>query len=174
MIFETDDRTLVDYTNIDGRFVQIESTFSNGTTLQGSGVMVGPNDVLTAAHTFYSHENGGLATNVVVTPSSFNDYKPFGSVSADHFYLTEEWSLEKSFQYDYGVISLSSEIGYQTTWMNYGYINDLITTADTMMTSYGYAGDIEGGDWLISTSGQPDALNGNILLFREVYNLIVI
>ena len=74
MIFDTDDRALVDYTKEDGRFVQIQSTFSDGNTLIGSGVMIGANDVLTAAHTFYSHDNGGLATSVVITPSSFNDY----------------------------------------------------------------------------------------------------
>ena len=77
MIFGTDDRTVADYTNVDGRFVQIKSTFSDGTVLLSSGVMVGANDVLTSAHNFYSAENGGLATNVVITPSSFNDYEPF-------------------------------------------------------------------------------------------------
>jgi len=167
MIFGTDDRVLVDYTNPDGRFVQIKSTFSNGVTLLGSGVMVDVNDVLTAAHTFYSVENGGLATSVEVTPSSFNDYKPFGTTTADHFYLTDEWTLNQSYQYDYGVISLASPIGYQTGWANYGYINDLTTTADTLMTSYGYTSDVKNADYLLSTSGTPDAVNGNILLFRD-------
>jgi len=167
MIFGTDDRTLVEYTNVDGRFVQILSTFSDGVVLQGSGVMVGANDVLTAAHTFYSHDNGGLATSVVITPSSFNDYKPFGSTTADHFYLTEEWTQAKSFQYDYGVISLATPIGYQTGTVSYGYINDLTSTAGTLMTSYGFAGDIQNGKTLISTSGKPDAINGNVLLFRD-------
>jgi len=167
MIFGTDDRTVKDYTNVDGRFVQIKSTFSDGTVLLSSGVMVGANDVLTSAHNFYSAENGGLATNVVITPSSFNDYEPFGSTTADHFYLTEEWTLSETAQYDYGVISLSSSIGYQTGWVDYGYLNDLTTTADTQMTAYGYAYDVENGDWLISTSGQPDSLNGNTLLFSD-------
>lgn len=167
MIFDTDDREQIAYTSTDGRFVQIFSTFSDGSVLQGSGVMVGANDVLTAAHTFYSVENGGLATSVEVTPSRFSDYKPFGTAYADHFSLTEEWTLNQSYQYDYGVISLSTAIGLQTGWANYGFLNDLTATADTQMTTYGYASDTLSGNWLLKTTGQPDAVNGNILLFRD-------
>ena len=166
MIFGTDDRILQEYTKEEGLFVQVTSTFSNGVVIQGSGVMVGANDVLTAAHTFYSSSNGGLATSVVITPSRFDDYKPFGSVEANHFYLTKEWTENPEFQYDYGVISLSSAIGYYTGWANYGYINDLTTTADMPMSSYGYASDIHSGNWLLETNGEPDKLQGsNILLF---------
>jgi len=168
MIFGTDDRELIDHTQEDGRFVKITSTFSNGTILEGSGVMIGVNDVLTAAHTFYSSENGGLATNVVITPSSFNDYKPFGSTTANHFYLTQEWTQTPQYQYDYGVISLELPIGYYTGWVNYGYINDLTITADMDMFSYGYASDINNGNWLLKTTGKPDKLQGdNILLFDD-------
>ncbi len=168
MIFGTDDRESIDHTQEDGRFVQVTSTFSDGSVLEGSGVMVGANDVLTAAHTFYSHDNGGLATSVVITPSSFNDYKPFGSVTADHFSLTQEWTESPQYQYDYGVIKLSSAVGYYTGWASYGYINDLTTTADMQMTSYGYASDIENGDWLLKTTGLPDKIQGDsILLFDD-------
>jgi V8-like Glu-specific endopeptidase len=169
MIFGTDDRTLVDHETEDGRlFVQITSTFSNGTVLEGSGVMVGINDVLTAAHTFYSAENGGLASNVIVTPSSFNDYKPYGVAIADHFYLTQEWTQTPNYQYDYGVISLSTPIGYYTGWAGYGFVNDLTATADMEMSSYGYATDIQNGEWLLKTTGKPDKIQGNnILLFDD-------
>ncbi|MEA2019428.1 MAG: DUF4214 domain-containing protein [Campylobacterota bacterium] len=168
MIFDTDNRTLVDHTKEDGRFVQVTSTFSDGTITSGSGVMVGANDVLTAAHTFYSETNGGVATSVVITPSSFNDYKPFGSVAADHFYLTQEWTQTSQYQYDYGVISLSTPIGYYTGWANYGYINDLTTSGTMDISSYGYATDVQDGNWLLKTTGIPDQLQGdNILLFND-------
>lgn len=168
MIFGTDDRILVDSSNEDGRFVQIKSTFSNGVTLIGSGVMVGANDVLTAAHTFYSHENGGLATSVLITPSVFSDYKPFGSTYVDHFSLTQEWTDSISYQYDYGVLSLSNPIGYYTGWASYGYLNDFTTSGSLEMTSYGYASDIKDANWLIQTKGYADKLQGtNILLFED-------
>jgi Ca2+-binding RTX toxin-like protein len=102
MIFGTDDRQLTNYSSQYNTYVQIKSTFSDGVTLQSSGV-----------------------------------------INADHFYLTEEWVLNKSLQYDYGVISLEIPIGYYTGIVNYGYINDLMTTANTNMTAFGYAGDID-------------------------------
>lgn len=168
MIFGEDNRILVESTNEDGRFVQIKSTFSNGTTLIGSGVMVGANDVLTAAHVFYSHDNGGLATNVEVTPSVFNDYKPFGSTTVEHFSLTEEWTQSASYEYDYGVLSLANPIGYYTGWASYGYINDFSTSGSLEMTSYGYATDVQESNWLLQTKGYPDKLQGtNVLLFED-------
>jgi V8-like Glu-specific endopeptidase len=47
--------------------VSISVTFPDGTATNGSGVMVGPNDVLTAAHVVYSAVHGGAATNVTVS-----------------------------------------------------------------------------------------------------------
>ena len=42
--------------------VSISVTWPDGTGSGGSGVMVGPNDVLTAAHMVYSAVHGGAAT----------------------------------------------------------------------------------------------------------------
>ncbi len=168
MIFDTDDRVLVDYTQNNGEFVQLTSTFEDGTILVSSGVMIDANDVLTSAHNFYSQDHGGLATSVIVTPSRFNDYKPFGSTIADHFSTTQEWVDTSLEQYDYGVISLAAPIGYYTSWSSYGYLNDITTTADTQLVSYGYAQDISNGNYLIQTSGTPDKIQGdNILLFED-------
>jgi V8-like Glu-specific endopeptidase len=38
----------------------IEAEYPNGTIREGSGVVVGKNDVLTASHIIYSDANGGL------------------------------------------------------------------------------------------------------------------
>jgi len=45
-------------------YLQVAAQFSDGTILQSSGVMVGPNDVLTAANAIYSQAHGGWATNI--------------------------------------------------------------------------------------------------------------
>ena len=72
--------------------VYIESTFPNGLTVTGSGVIVGPNDVLTASHIVYNASYGGGATTVKVIPA----YDPspletpygtlFASSSFIHYY----------------------------------------------------------------------------------------
>jgi V8-like Glu-specific endopeptidase len=135
---------------------------------EGCGVMVGANDVLTAAHVFYSHDNGGAATSVVVTPSLFNDYKPYGIANANNLSLTQEWIDDSTaYNYDYGVISLDRALGYQTGWVDYGSLNDLSTTAGYDMYSYGFASDTEDGNWLIKTEGNPDAYQDNILFFTD-------
>jgi Ca2+-binding RTX toxin-like protein len=64
--------------------VYVEATFSNGMVYSGSGVVVGQNDVLTAAHVIYSATDGGLATSVTVYPAMDGyDYQPFGSYEVD-------------------------------------------------------------------------------------------
>lgn len=46
----------------------LTARFPDGTTLQGSGTVVGRNDVLTAAHVVYDAAHGGAATEVWATP----------------------------------------------------------------------------------------------------------
>jgi V8-like Glu-specific endopeptidase len=62
----------------------LEATFADGNVFIGSGVMVGPNDVLTASHVVYSSVNGGVATSVKVIlgydPSPLET--PYGTLSA--------------------------------------------------------------------------------------------
>ena len=62
--------------------VKVTADFPNGQTFTGSGVMVGRNDVLTAAHLVYHPDRGGLATNVIVTPAYIPERgyeSPYGS-----------------------------------------------------------------------------------------------
>ena len=62
----------------------IESTFPNGHTYSGTGVVVGENDVLTASHIIYSLPDGGVAEDVDVYPGLDRSQAPFGSYDADY------------------------------------------------------------------------------------------
>ncbi|MCL4432852.1 MAG: hypothetical protein M1300_11120, partial [Epsilonproteobacteria bacterium] len=72
MIFGNDNRTPVDkqsrYVYEYAPAVQIISRFADGTVAQGSGTIVGVNDVLTAAHVIYNAGHGGYAVGIEVTP----------------------------------------------------------------------------------------------------------
>ena len=57
---------------------EVVASFPDGVSLQGSGVMVSANDVLTASHVIYSKAHGGAATSVVVYPGSDGASHPFG------------------------------------------------------------------------------------------------
>jgi V8-like Glu-specific endopeptidase len=65
-------------------FAFIRSTFPDGYIATGSGVMVGPNDVLTAAHVVYNGQHGGAETSVTVIPGYDPNplEQPYGSVTA--------------------------------------------------------------------------------------------
>jgi V8-like Glu-specific endopeptidase len=102
--------------------VYVVSTFPNGDMLSGTGVMVGPNDVLTASHLLWNVEDGGAAVSVSISPGYDNGATPYGT------YAAAEWSyyeldvdgddrltIDES-QYDVGIIGLSSRVGDQTGW----------------------------------------------------------
>ncbi len=61
--------------------VFLEVTYASGHVYVGSGVMVGPNDVLTAAHMVYSDAEGA-ATRVMVSAGYDNGFAPFGRIEA--------------------------------------------------------------------------------------------
>lgn len=63
--------------------VKLTVSFPSGHDFTASGVMVGRNDVLTAAHVVYQPDEGGYPTSVVVTPASLRgDESPWGSYHA--------------------------------------------------------------------------------------------
>jgi V8-like Glu-specific endopeptidase len=144
--------------------VYIESTFSTGATFTGSGVMVGPNDVLTASHVLYMAQQGGAAVSVRVIPaydpSPFS--APYGDLTSTSFHYFANYDPDGDgylmpgdngpglggSELDIGIIDLSSAVGYQTGWMNIdpsftgGNVNVTgfpSTYGNNMMTDYAYA-----------------------------------
>ncbi|MGE5526943.1 MAG: FG-GAP-like repeat-containing protein, partial [Rhodospirillaceae bacterium] len=141
----------------------IESTFPGG-TFTGSGVMVGPNDVLTASHVLYLPAYGGAATSVRVIPAyQPSPYAaPYGEATSTSFHYFPNYDPNGDFylvsgdgratlsdsEVDIGIIDLSVPLGNQMGWMQFdtrfhnGYVD--ITGYPTangwnMTTSSGYA-----------------------------------
>jgi hypothetical protein len=107
--------------------VHLEVTFPEGKT-SGSGVMVGPNDVLTAAHVVYNDELGGEATEVRVTPAYDPDSHeaPFGTVDASEWHYFPDWSVDTGnegpglggTELDMAFLDLDEPLGNETGWMD--------------------------------------------------------
>lgn len=113
--------------------VLVTSTYANGEVHVGSGVMVGQNDVLTAAHVVYDSSTGQAPVTVAITPAyDPNPYEaPFGTVEA------VSWNYHTDFdpdgnntlsvgnggaglggtELDVALINLDVPIGYETGWM---------------------------------------------------------
>ena len=69
--------------------VCLQITTNNGGTNYGSGFMIGPNALATAAHNLYSIKEKAYVKSVNVAPARSDNSKPFGSenVSASSIYL---------------------------------------------------------------------------------------
>ena len=146
--------------------VLVQTTFSDGSSWNGSGVMVGPNDVLTAAHCLWDADTG-YATSVTVYPGYDDGSAPFGSIAAARW-DSYQWdflgadgksghddlAFESESQWDVGIIGLSTNVGYQTGWMGIdpggysgwyfqtGYPSDYnnpLTGNPVLSEDYGYA-----------------------------------
>jgi V8-like Glu-specific endopeptidase len=83
-----------------------------GVSMQGSGVLISPDEVLTAAHVVYSSDYGP-ASNIVVAPAYNYGAEPFGSETAAYFHYMQiqdpgDMITGQQSQYDYAVIHLST------------------------------------------------------------------
>ena len=79
---------------------------------QGSGVLISPDEVLTASHVVYI-QGVGTANNIVVTPGYNNGSSPYGSADGTYFHYFPIDDANRSItnqqsQYDYAVIHLST------------------------------------------------------------------
>lgn len=144
--------------------VQIISFFPDGTAAQGSGTMIGNNDVLTAAHVIYSAENGGYATYFEVTPVRIDTLKPFGMIYASEAIAATGWIYGENFTSDYGLITLESPVGYQTFWIEPSIAS---VSIGTPLSSFGYPGDLNDGNSLYRSDGTVDKIAFRSLQFSD-------
>jgi V8-like Glu-specific endopeptidase len=83
-----------------------------GQDWQGSGVLIAPDEVLTASHVVYI-QGVGTATDIQVTPAYSAGSKPFGTASGTYIHyfqvndVNRQLTAQQS-QYDYAVIHLST------------------------------------------------------------------
>lgn len=143
--------------------VYIESTFPNGARFAGSGVMVGPNDVLTAGHVVYMAQQGGAATSVrVVAAAAMAGVMSQGEVSSSSYHYYPAYDPHGSgmllagdggpglagSELDIAVIDLGVALGDRTGWMRIdagfagGQINVTgypVAEGGRMMNDSGYA-----------------------------------
>jgi V8-like Glu-specific endopeptidase len=147
-------------------YLQVAAQFSDGTILQSSGVMVGPNDVLTAANAIYSQVHGGWATNIQVTPGRYGDLKPFGVHSASQISAPLAWQNSSDLSSDYGLLSLATDIGYVTGWVETGYAGTLSGLSKYTLSTLGYPTE-QGGNTLYYSKGSVDQVVDNELYFTD-------
>ncbi len=119
--------------------VRLALEFSDGYTSAGSGAMIGNKYVLTAGHVVYSHAHNGWATKITAYPGQDGVLTPF-TATATKLRSVTGWTSDENNDYDYGLITLSSNLGNLTG--TYGLASFSDDTLDTTTAYiYGYPGD---------------------------------
>jgi V8-like Glu-specific endopeptidase len=167
MIFSPDDRKVLSYSSsastAQKSSVQIISTFPDGYSSLGSGVLIGANDVLTAGHVVYSSAHGGEATTVSVAPYKIGELLPYGEAYASSIDVSSGWKLDGSYQSDYALITLARPIGEYSGWSILGNVTS--ANASQSVVSYGYPGDMASGNTMVASYGSGGELVDNILRY---------
>jgi V8-like Glu-specific endopeptidase len=105
----------------------------------GSGTLIGPNHVLTAAHNLYDHKRGGWAQHVIFTPSQHKEEKPpFGNAKGKILKTFNQWISSKNDDYDMGIIILDSRIGDKAGWA--GLLSDWVNKPENVHLKVQIAG----------------------------------
>ena len=118
IVGDTDSRQIVDDSAAEPycMTVYVYSSFSDGEYKIGSGILVGPNIALTCCHCVM--KPGELADSITVIPGKNGESEPFGRVNVTRIVRHSNLELDKEVNQDWAVLTLDSDIGYQTGWFS--------------------------------------------------------
>ena len=117
-VIGSDDRVHITPTTISPwqTIVKLYITWGADTYI-GSGVMIDKNHVLTAGHCVYDIFLGGWADSIKIIPGMDNGNEPYGHAWATDMRCYLDWRSFHNHQHDFAVLTLDSDIGLQTGWM---------------------------------------------------------
>ncbi|MBB4267084.1 trypsin-like serine peptidase [Roseospira visakhapatnamensis] len=151
-------------------FALLRATFPDGAQAFGSGVFVGPNDVLTAGHLVYSHDHGGWG-NITVIPGYSRGSEPFGREGAADVVSVKGWVNSKATAYDYALVGLDEPLGDTVGYFDV-HQTTLSSLTGTYVESVGYPGDLGYPHAQMLSSGTVDGGAGGLLLFFDDMDLV--
>jgi V8-like Glu-specific endopeptidase len=154
-VIGTDERVKISNTKVwphrcVGKF---RTTYPNGKTYIGSGVLVSQNCVLTCAHNVFNMGRGGWGNVVEFRPAQDGQGTPYGITAAAKLLAPAGYTTSSSrpSQFDYAVVVLSRSIGQEIGWWGYASESDQFFNAREFNVT-GYPGD-KGGREMWSCQG---------------------
>lgn len=100
---------------------------SEESTFWGSGVLIGPNLVLTAAFNLWDQRNNRYYPKIQFIPGINGDKPPFGVIEAVEMFVSDAYKSlcqENQTAENYGLIILKESIGYQTGYCGLHVLSD--------------------------------------------------
>ncbi|MBC1403085.1 trypsin-like serine protease [Listeria booriae] len=130
----------------------------------GSGVLISPDTVLTAAHVVYNSATKSFASSITVYPGFNAGVVPFGSAKAKAMVLPTEYQKEASFDYDYAIVKLDRNLNVGATG-----IAGFSSFTDLPITISGYHGDL--GGKMSTQTGHIKEYNEKTLVYDDLDTL---
>lgn len=145
-------------------------TFPNGKKIVGSGTMIGPCTLITAAHCVYSSDFGGFATSVVASPGRNGSNYPYGSTGAKEISIIESFKTKITAANDIAIVNLRSNIGSKSGHLICKYISDsVLTSSYTYLDLFGYPGTGYSTEFGKTTNGELWGMGASVLSVNGKY-----
>jgi V8-like Glu-specific endopeptidase len=153
-ILNADDRTAVtDPTTLPWRTIGQIRAWWGAQGFTGTGVLVAPDQVLTAAHCVYRANLGGWAGDVTFTPARVGKTPPFGTARAIRYAVPRGYTQSQDEAHDVVLVTLDQPIGNETGLMEVaGATQDQYDPGGALLHSAGYPADKPGSMYAVSGS----------------------
>jgi len=107
----------------------LEITTADGAIYGATAWFIGPHTLATAGHAVYIKNSGvpgrdGWVKSIAVRPGRDGDQLPYGSVYATYVHSVKGWTDSANEDYDYGSITLGTDLGKTVGWYGFGVYSD--------------------------------------------------
>jgi V8-like Glu-specific endopeptidase len=147
--------------------VKLRVTFPDGTKAEGSGALIGSDQVLTADHVVFDESLGGDATSVEVLPGYANNYTSCRRTFAKSWRHSSHHGCHDGAKCDVAILTLRESLGCNTGWFGFKQYDD-----DDLKEVFiaGYPADLDDGQKMYFEKTHASIVSDeyhNILTYRD-------